>query len=240
MKMGEFPKLSKTPIKEIVVTVAFDGEITEEHLNHFREKKDVKASFKNAEKMIDFSVSFSPFKEGDVTHEEGGFSGLVLRDKKENPHRILNVRMGSFSYHIVDKYVSFEKIIADLKQYWNELTNCCGKLTETSLQVRYLNFIPIAEKEDYSQYLNVQAQHGFGKTQSGLVKIKFEKNNFPITLTVSKGKLNNRFGAVVDYSIIKNLTETNTELFENLNKIRTIKNWVFFNSISEKTINKFA
>lgn len=236
--MSTFPKLKTTPIREIILGVSYSGSIDVEEINNFRNNEKLKEQFPFSNHAFNTDIEI---KNGiDSPSATTKFDGIVLKNDEHNPSMILQVRIGSTSLHVMNKYISFDSLVDTLEGFWKILCLECN-LIPKSISVRYLNFIETNnEYESINDYLNIKVTHPFSSMNSKeLANIKFEKDGAQVAINCLNGKLDKESGIILDYSIkqVTNMDENST--FASLKGLHKLKNTIFFETLSENTLKRY-
>lgn len=238
--MAKFIKLKHTPIKEMIYTISFKENVDVDKLNKFKSLNEISSIF---------PISATGFNASVQTVNQQAPNAKVLPDgfilRSGNPHtKLLQARRGSFSFHKVNGYESFEILNKELESYWNLLIQCCGKLTVNMLTVRYLNFIELGQDDNINELITITTKHPFGEKSNSFTSFRFNYDKNPaITATVvaTIGKNDTKDGIILDILLNKTVRSNENEKFDFANFIdmREAKNEIFFKCITEKTLNRF-
>jgi uncharacterized protein (TIGR04255 family) len=245
--MASFIQLESTPIKEVIFTISFKENVALEKLQLFKQLPQITEKFPIINTGFQTQLSA---KNNEAPVPKVSEVGFIMKDKSNS--YIIQAKKGSFAFHKVNGYENFEALLTKLEVYWNDLIKICGDLTILNLSVRYLNLIEKEKDEKISDLLNIVTKHPFGENETNLTQHRFKYDKNPqITITVVTAKpnfvvtdkQNNKLkdGVVLDIIINKKI-DSNKQIafdFTNFNEMRTVKNEIFFKSITEKTINKY-
>lgn len=232
--MASSIKLKNTPIKEIIFTISFNETIPLEVLEGYKQLPEIAEKFTIADKGFNMKVEAMG---GEQPVSNASVDGYVLRCLPLS--RIIQARRGSFSFHKVNGYEAFEKLMAEFRYYWDLLIQITGKLTVNNLSVRYLNFIAENPGEKMT---TIRTGHPFGEHIEGYFtqyRFKYDQNpQIGVNIITAKGKE----GEII-LDIILNMplrNEPNTQIvFDSLASMQQVKNDLFFRSITEEAIQKF-
>jgi uncharacterized protein (TIGR04255 family) len=239
--MADYPILSNTPIKETIFTISYSETIDREILKLFSQKKEI------VERYDSVSDGFSTHvvtTQGQKPSANIRNDGYIL--KSSNEDKIIQAREGSFSFHKVNKYEKFDILLPELISLWELLVSCYGqKLNINNISLRYLNFIDYGE-EKISNLIKIVPTNPFTEDlKQSFVNLNFrdkkydnvdvnvftaypvqrDSKNCVILDTILSQKQDN----VNDYELIKN----------DFMIMREIKNYIFFTTITEHTLNKY-
>jgi uncharacterized protein (TIGR04255 family) len=231
--MEQFPILKDTPIKEIILGISYDGIVDLEVFDKISDIECIQNNFKTVIPTEQTSISLNrDLNKAETTIKR---EGTIF---KNSNGKTLQFKIGSVSLHLVDKYESLEELINELQLYWNSFIEKAGGLSIVNISVRYLNFFPITENEEISDYLKIYPSHPFGSVKvSGFCTIKFELDETFVTVASTKGKILDSEGVILDYTLKKDINKGKSQFFDDFKKMRETKNKVFFTSITEKTLN---
>ena len=239
--MASFITLKKTPIKEIIFTISFKENVELEKLENFKSLPKITETFPICNKGFNAQVEAISDQEAPTTKVSS--DGFILKDK--SPHSyLIQARRGSFSFHKVNGYESFEDLIIQLKTYWDLFIEVSGQLTVVNLSVRYLNFIEQSKDEKINDLITINTTHPFGAIKTNFTQHQFRYDKNPdivVNVVTAIGQDGEKNGIVLDIILNKRI-EINKELtfdFTSFNDMRTVKNEMFFKSITEHTIKKY-
>jgi uncharacterized protein (TIGR04255 family) len=230
----KFPILTRTPIKEIIVAIIFDGPITLEMFEEFKNSPLVKKNLPFANPTFNTNVSIpSAGKKLETSSKNDGF----FLKNGEVPDRALHIRFGSMTFHLLNKYEPLDNLIKELESYWHELTKIAKDITPKSITVRYLNLIIKTGKEPINHYVTIYPLHPFNTQEvNAFTNIRFDLEGALVTLSLTEGAIKGEKGIILDYTINKDIESGSDTLFNEFHKMREIKNTVFFNSITPQTV----
>lgn len=238
--MASFIKLKNTPIKEIIFTISFIETITEEKLGEFKDSIVTSTKFTDTNKGFNTHVVAT---KGVEPTANISFDGYILRCAESS--KVIQARRGSFAFHKVKEYESFDNLTTEFKKYWNSFVKCCGSLTVHNISVRYLNFIVKNIDETSNSLVTIKTTYPFaGKMEDVFTQCRFnyeKKPDIKANVIVADGKEQNNDGVILDIILSKKLQneQDDIKIFGKLNDMRDVKNDIFFQSITEETIKKY-
>jgi len=232
--MENFPILKNTPIKEVIIGISYDGAVD---LELFDKLKDIEEIYRNFDERIlteHTDISIRKDEKQEITTKK---SGLILRNLDEG--KMLQFKIGSVSLHLIDRYLPLSQLIDELEKYWNVFIQQNTGATIINISVRYLNFIPFEANDSIKDYLKIHSNSPFEDLKvDDFCRIKFKLDETYVNLVSTKGKIANEEGAILDYSLRKEI-KSETNVFEELKNMRKTKNKIFFTSITDKTLNLY-
>lgn len=219
----------ENPIKEIIFSISFTNQL---NIEEFKE-------LGSTEIFKDFPAAISGYDDNNSNQNKAGIIYKTTGDVK----KILNIRLGKLSFHILDKYVDFESILKDFISYWSILQEKIGKLDISLISVRYINLLPISEDESSNDYLNIKISSPFEKDiKNNLITLKMNPvvNDNSITSHILIG-YNSKRNIILDTIVEQKFESTvkTSQLIEFFGEFRNIKNSIFQKAVSEKTRQRF-
>lgn len=230
-----YPRLDKTPIKEIIFSVSYDEIVDKDCFDKFVGLEFIKQKFNDIKPSVILEFSDKGITK---SNNKGGFH---LRNENE----VLQLRTGSFSYHFLNTYRDYNVVLDTLIGFWNEFDNVTrDNLTITSISVRYINVIEIDNDENLaSRMVQLYPKQSSDRNVINFQNsIQFNYNKFPDYLINVVSTKPQQDIILLDITVNKkvnneNLKEIGLEkLFEPLQEI---KNKVFFDSITAKALIKY-
>jgi len=238
--MVKYPTLDRTPIREIVFSISYNEIIDTTCFERFVESKDIKSSFEKIVPLLE--RSFRIDNKGLSQSNSNKANGYQLRNKNE----VIQLRNGSFSYHYLNEYRDFDKILSSITSFWERFISIVKKdaLTITNVIVRYINVIEDkSNSHDISHLIQLYPKRSNDRDVLNFqnsVTFKYQDNPEFLITTVSTQV--NKNTALLDITVVKDISLINEET-KNLSSlfrpIREIKNRVFFDSITAKALIKY-
>lgn len=230
-----FPTLENTPIKEIIFSISYEEIVDKDCFDKFVNLDFIKEDFNEIKPSETNSIEIT--NEG-VKHSKDN-SGFHLRNKNE----VLQMRMGSISYHYLDKYCEFDDLLNSLMKYWKTFDKVTkDALTVSEVSVRYINVIEIDEENPASHLVQLYPKQSDDRkiiNFQNLVSFSYLKHPDYIVNVVStkpKEEL-----VLLDISVSyknKNIND-DKEIKEKFIPLQEIKNKAFFDSITAKALLKY-
>jgi uncharacterized protein (TIGR04255 family) len=225
----------KNPIKEIVLSVSFEQNIDIAQLESISSNKQLLSDFSTCKPGFDAKVNL-----GEEPSSEFSHTGYIFKSDKEEYSSILNIKRGKISYHILNKYLSYDILLDILDRYWNILQKEVGNLNITNISARYINQINVSKSETFSDFVNVEIKSPFKNIKGKFINFKLEfpdKDLIKTNVIIANSSENNLIlDIIVDKICNKELVKNISDIFIEL---RPIKNEIFDTIITEETKNKF-
>lgn len=226
----------KNPIKEIILSVSFDKNLDIEKLKEFCENKIITQDFPISSPGYDAKL-----KLGESPSSEFNHTGYILKSKGDTKN-ILNLKLGKISYHIIDRYVSYDVILDKLDEYWRILQHTFGDLSITNISARYINQIQVLEGEKYEDYIKVLIKTPFDNVQGQFVNFSLSPkgvtdSSIKSNVIIANSKDKN---LILDIMIEKSLKKISLKNISDIFiELRPIKNDTFQHLVTDKTKQKF-
>lgn len=231
-----FPTLDNTPIKEIIFSISYDGIVDKSCFDKFVNLDFVKEKFNNIKPSETNSIQIT--NEG-LKHSKDN-TGFHLKNENE----VLQMRMGSISYHYLNTYRNFDKILDSLITYWEAFDqNTKDNLIISEISVRYINLIEIDEDNPASHLVQLYPKQSDDRkifNFQNLVSFSYSKHPEYIINVVST-KPKNEFVLLdisVNYKLLKGLNKEEN-LKDRFKPLQVLKNKAFFDSITAKALIKY-
>lgn len=233
-----------TPIKEIIFTLSFKGEVNNTHIMEF---------IKDPIIVKDFNVNRQKEELAAVKINEQSVQGFtehstILENSEKD--KILRVRKGAVALYKVNEHEKYEYLLNALVEYWESLKSKVeDDLMIQGISLRYINFIECEEKETIKDLLNIYTNHPFSEEEINRnfsqIQLLKPDNIHPTPIEVNlvasnashKGKKGVLFDIILNRKVEEEEEQTLNALFKGM---RNIKNELFFKSITDRTINKYT
>ncbi|HKO77678.1 MAG TPA: TIGR04255 family protein [Flavobacterium sp.] len=227
-----YPILDNTPIKEIIFSISYEEIVDKDCFDNFVNLEFIKNKFEDIKPSVTNSFEIT---NGGLKHSHDN-SGFHLKNKNE----VLQMRMGSISYHFLNNYCEFDTILNSLIKYWtafDEVTK--DRLTISEISVRYINVIEIDENNPASHLVQLYPKQSDDRkilNFQNLVNftyLKYPDYNVNVVSTKPKEEL-----VLLDIGVKYKFQEKD-DLKEKFKPLQEIKNKAFFDSITAKALIKY-
>ncbi|CAN5588318.1 hypothetical protein BH10BAC4_BH10BAC4_19770 [soil metagenome] len=234
--MATYPQLRTPPIKEIIFTISFEEKVSLIQLQQFCSSPIITAKFPSI--SPGFHTNITNVNNNEPPKSESQVDGFLLRSHPIS--HILSVKRGTFSFHRVNGYETFEKLYSEVDTYWTHFKNFAPVDKIINLSIRYVNFIEAAEEIDIDNLLSLKLKHPFSEKLEGFfaqIRFKYEPNPaIDVNVVASGAKDNKKSGVVLDIILNKRLSDSGLKGFLDM---REVKNKVFFDCITDFAVKKF-
>lgn len=176
-----------------------------------------------------------------IKEEHEGIHGIRFKSKSEKV--VVQFKKDGFTFSRLHPYTDWKDISEEAKRLWKLYCTTFMPKSVVRISVQYINRIDIPEHAELEDYFTSspklprtlpQALRRFFST----LCVKEEDFCIDITQTLVSAKKEDSTGYIIDIEVFKEGTEdidTKT-IWMFLNKMRILKNKVFFNLIKEKAV----
>lgn len=230
-----FPVLDNTPIKEIVFSISYDGIVDKSCFNNFVNLDFVKEKFNDIKPSETNSIKI---ENGGLKHTRDN-TGFHLKSDNE----VLQMRMGSISYHYLNNYNGFDKMLDSLFKYWEAFDQITKyNLSISEISVRYINVIEIDEENPASHLVQLYPKQSDDRKIFNFQNlVTFSYSKYPeYIINVVSTKPKNEF-VLLDISVNYKYKDFDKKgsLKDNFRPLQELKNKAFFDSITAKALIKY-
>lgn len=174
-------------------------------------------------------------------------SWVGFRLENESKNRVIQFTQTGIAISSVGNYESWETFHQEALNLWSLFHELAEPRIINRLGVRYINKIIIEEKENPSTYLKTVQQNNFSlplQRDTFFYQDTYKIPNCPYSINwvcTQQSEANQQF-LIVDIDVfISPLPDLEkSSLIKHLNKIRWLKNKIFFNSITNTALEKFG
>ena len=231
-----YPSLSNTPIREIVFSLSYSELVDKDCFKKFINVDSIKKKFIDIKPSIDqkFNINNGKIEVDSIEN------GVHLKNENE----VLQLKKGSLSYHYLNGYKEYSKLLASIVEYWkifDEVTK--DTLTITNYSVRYINLIEIDKENKPTHLVQLYPKQSFDKEVINFqnsVQFKYnDKKDYTVNAVSTRLKDNN---IVLDISVngeIKDITKEKLNFEKLFEPLRELKNRAFFDSITARALIKY-
>lgn len=239
--------LKNPPIKEAIIYIGFSSPSNANSMDTISEFGDsLQDLFPNKNEQITFSLNFerNTTREIDKKSLITGFE-LTSSDKKET---IVCTR-NNLTFSKIKPYRNWEEFIEKFKVVFSKLIKRVADIKIDNLSLRYVNRLDfdvsskIKLEDFFSVFPNVPSALSDSLEKYFLqIQLPADKSNLKSVLTQTFTYCENSRDLVhfhLDINIQKDLHLDNSDLWESLEDMRKKKNDLFFNSLTERTVQKY-
>jgi uncharacterized protein (TIGR04255 family) len=236
----EFPKLTRPPLREVLVDIRLREELPASVLPKFEAAPKgfpVRKGMKHGQ--FQFQVEENkPFAAKVLTEE-----ALGVRYEREDGSEVVQLRRNGFTYSILKNYRGWEVLREAARDMWRVFLLASGPVNINRLATRYINAIEIPLGADYDEYLTTAPR--IPKSVPPIVTSFIQRVMVPfereIAISIITQTLEMPGPAVLDIDVFTevSLEGASEEIWSRLDNLRNIADRIFFSSLTEKLIESY-
>ncbi len=241
--MSEYPHLENAPIREalIDIQVKLPEGTTIEDIEKFGEL--VKNDYPQICKRWEANIEIKADKASDMQQKQVGYN-FISNNKKQ----IIQARINGFTFSRLKRYETWEKLQDEAFRLWRLYVQHLRPLSIERVACRYINEIRLKIPVRLRDYLTAPP----GRPESApevlasfltRVVIPYEELGATAIVTQALEKVadDGAVPIILDIDVFKSdsFDIGSTDAWDTLDKLREVKNQLFFNSIEEKTVELY-
>lgn len=236
----EFPKLTRSPLREALLDIQLREELPASILSEFKAPK----GFPVAKQMRQGQFQFKMDKDQPALAEVLAEGALGWRYETDDGSAVVQLRRNGITYSILKNYPGWNVLREAARDVWGEFLSISGTVNVSRLAARYINAISIPLGADYDEYLTTaprvpkpipQIVNSF--MQRVLIPFEEDAANAIITQTL---EMPAPFAVLdIDVFTVCSLPGGADDIWPKLDKLRNIADRIFFSSLSEKVIESY-
>ncbi len=231
----KYPPLKNAPIRETVFSISYENIVDKSCYDNFTQLNEIRNKFSEVKRAADKTFSLSD-KGVSFTEDSVGFD-------LKNDNEILRIRQGQFSYHYLNKYEPFDKILDTFTKLWFDFDNVTkDDLKPNSCSVRYINLIELNDEDLPSRLVQLYPKYSSDRNIKGFqnsVRFSYKDDPNSEVNVVSSKLTNNNILIDITVSTLQKISENQFSIKEILLPLQEIKNKAFFDSITARTLLKY-
>lgn len=248
--MPKVRHLKNAPITEAVID--FRVKLPEDfNISEFsKAKKELGGQYKEPEEIRSRILSIE-LKEGSIAQAIKDLGNIGFRICSTDGKNIALFKQDGFTFSRLEPYTSWDEVSAEAFRLWNIYVKISSPESITRVAVRYINRIEIPSKDvDLTEYLVAPPTLPSGvpmTISSFIASFVVEDTSSGILANIiqakdDKGVTNTHIPIILDIDVYKlqnfDLDQL-MEIQETFGELREVKNRIFFESITEKTVRMF-
>lgn len=245
--MSEYTTFPNAPITEALLDIRLElpKEVTLAKLESFY--NDIKDRFPEKQQRISIKTGFklSQGKPESIPITSGPDGYLF---KSPTNKKIVQARLDGFTFNKLKPYEKWDIFCSEARELWNLYFQANTPVKITRIALRYINRIEIPLPiKDFKEYILTTPEIAPNLPQ-GLSSFFMQlvipnpdiEANAKITQTM-ENPTGNRLPLILDIDVFRetNYTDNKAEMWDEFKKLRSFKNEIFFNSITNKTRELF-
>ena len=245
--MSEYTTFPNAPITEALVDIRVElpKEVTLSKLETFH--NEIKSRFPEKKQRVSLKGGFK-LSQGmpESLPITGGPIGYLFKSPSDK--KIVQVRLDGFTFNKLKPYENWDIFCSEARELWNLYFQICNPVKITRIALRYINRIEIPLPiKDFKEYILTTLEIA-PKLPQGLSSFFMQlvipnpdiEANAIITQTM-ENPTGNRLPLILDIDVSRetNYTDNKAEMWDEFKKLRSFKNEIFFNSITNETKELF-
>ena len=241
--------LKNAPIREALIDIQFEPQLSIDALNYFAEA--VSSKYDKQTKIWQQSFGLEIVPEGDSkTISEQAIIGI--RFDSEKLGHIVQVRVNGFTFSKLAPYKDWEEVKVAAQEAWRDFVKFSKPATVNRVAVRYINALEIPLPiNDFSEYLTSSPQvpkelpQGLSAFLQRVVMVE-PKTQYAavVTQALEEPKSATQSNTItifmdIDCFQVKQFETCNDDLWTTFDGLRDFKNAIFFEYITERTAELF-
>jgi uncharacterized protein (TIGR04255 family) len=235
----EFPKLSRSPLREALIDIRLREELPIIAVSAFRAPTGFPVS--KPMKQGQFQFRLDPDKPSQAEVLSEGFLGQ--RFDRADSSEVLQVRRNGLTYSILQNYPGWDVLRKSAREVWHDFLLLSQTMVVSRVAVRYVNAIVIPVGADYDEYLTSAPKVPKSAPQivtSFLqrVVVPFEEESANAIITQTSEVTS---PAVLDIDVFSDvsLAGDSEDVWSRLDRLRHIADRIFFSSLTERVIASY-
>lgn len=241
--------LKNAPIREALIDIQFEPQLTIDSLNSFAEA--VKSKFDKQTKIWQqsFGLEFVPDGDSKASSEQ---AVIGIRFDSEKLGHVVQARVNGFTFSKLAPYKDWEEVKLAAQQAWQDFVEFSKPETVNRLAVRYINSIEIPLPiNDFSEYFTAPPQipaklpQGLTAFLQRVVMVDPKTQSVAVVTQAleepQSATQSNRVTIFLDIDSfqVKQLDPSSEELWTTFDVLRDFKNNIFFEHITERAAELF-
>jgi len=243
--MSEYPHLKNAPIVEALLDIQVDSspEITLPTLEKIYQSVKSRFPEKQQRNIAQFQFEQQVGQPPKMSDSLIGSDGFIFLSSDKS--KALQVRLEGFSLSKLKPYTNWEEFRDEAKELWQLYIKVAKPIRVRRIALRYINQLVLPSTgEDLKKYISTfpEISGKFNSIPKELfMRLVLPQNDLETTaiLTEAFGSTQKEGSLTLTFDIDvfqeKNLVPTSEKIWEAFEKIRGIKNEIFFSSITEDT-----
>jgi uncharacterized protein (TIGR04255 family) len=236
----EFPKLTRSPLKEALVDIRLREELPASVLPKFRAPKGFPIANEIRHGRFQLKLDKDAPIQGKVVAEET----LGWRYDKEDSSEVVQLRRNGLTYSILKNYPGWAVLREAARDAWRDYLTVSGPVNASRLAVRYINAINIPLGADYDEYLTTGPR--VPKSVPPIVTSFMQRVLVPFEEDAATAIFTQTLetpvaAAILDIDVFAecSLDGAAAEIWSRLEKLRGIADRIFFSSLTEKVLESY-
>jgi len=240
--MSEYPHLENAPIREALIDIQarLPKETTLDTLEEFGQLKSINKEFPNKKKRLSTKVNINLGSNEPKVQQSINAYGFISQDGNQ----VVQARMNGFTFSRLNRYKTWEHLWDESKKLWTLYRDTCKPEKITRVACRFINAITLPSSEKIEDYFTMLPPLIAGiptTAEHFLTRIVIPIGNKPtkaiVTQLLEKATPQEKT-IIIDIDVFRECSfdPDSDEFWDIIGTFREYKNIIFFNSVTEKTI----
>jgi uncharacterized protein (TIGR04255 family) len=246
--MNKYPTLKNAPITEAVFEIGaqlqnnFEIKVFKEFHDQIKDRYPESKKIQYLRTGLDFRDKDKPVPLAPI----GGTAGFLFQSIIEK--KVAQAKLDGFAFNKLKPYENWEAFYKEGRNLWELYFRIAKPIKIKRISLRYINRIeaPLPIK-DFSEFILTNPQIAPGLPQAVshfFMKLELQNEAIPaiasIIVTMDKQTKPNKLPLILDIDVSRNNDYENmAEMWSDFEKLRNLKNEIFFKSLTEKAKELF-
>lgn len=246
--MTEYTVFPNAPITEALldIRVELPAEVDIKKLESFYDRVKDRYPDKKLKGAFALQIQVTPDGMPQSLPAMGGPQGFIFRSPAE--HKIVQARMDGFTFNKLKPYENWEKFRDEAHELWNAYREMFNPSKIIRIALRYINRIEVPRPfGDFKEYILTNPEIAPKLPQSVAhfyMQLVMPKPDIEATAVITQTMENvtekNLQPLILDIDVFKEALYTDEKkMWADFEKLRTFKNEIFFNSVTDKAKELF-
>jgi uncharacterized protein (TIGR04255 family) len=242
----EYQHLSQPPLREAVIAIQFSEDLPAATILNLRDRKVAGYGVVRATKRGQFRLQIEMEKASHAAVTRDEMDGW--RYDSADGSRVLQLRRTGMIFSAVREYTNWSDFRASAFDLWTEFASVVGQAEVGRLEVRYINVLQIPLGADFDQYLTAgpripaKLPQIFSQYVSRIeIPIPGSEATAVVTQVLEPAAVPENRPLIVDIDVqtAKHFLKDSPEIWSHLDRLRDIKNLIFFSSLTDKALEPY-
>jgi len=244
--MNKYPQLAKPPLREALIDLQLVEPLPSSFVDTLKER--TLKGYDNVQPIRkgQFSLRFGPQLPAQATVEKEELFGR--RYESRDKTSVVQIRRDGVTYSVLRGYTQWNEIQSAAQAIWKQYCEWAGPVKVGRLAVRYINVIELPPGViDFDEYLTASPRVPPRLPQTVvnfLQRVVLRVSDAGTTAIVTQAlepPTQSHIPVVLDIDVFTpcSLEGQSSELWARLEKLRELKNMIFFSSVTDRALESY-
>lgn len=242
--MAKQVQLARPPLREALLEIKLEQVLPDAFAEGIQNRRVPGLKYVNPVKQGKFSLQFGPAVSPHASTEEELWGG---RFEAPDRSRVALLRRDGITCSIIGAYRDWEDLKNWSREMWSEYCSWAGKPAVQQLALRYINVIEIPVRRDFDEFLTSAPRIApelpqiIGSFFQRIVIPFPEFGSHAIVTQATESTTDQAVSVVLDIDVQSpcKIIATDEEIWARFDKIRDIKNQIFFSSVTDQALERY-